>query len=101
MLLVRFYWDCGRQGDLEGLFVTTRAELEKTYDRNVYFGEVLGKHSEVYGVVEENDYTIVTDDQDFMKKFVEYVGSGTVSGYNPMDYLDDDDDVDEEDNEDE
>lgn len=99
LLLVRFNWDCGRMGDLDGLFVATRQELDDIDGKHVYFGEVLGKHSEVYGDINlENDFVIVTDDQDFMKKFTEYVGTGTISGYNPFDYIDwDNQDGDEED----
>lgn len=39
------YW---RSGDAEGLFIATEEEVDKFLDkRNVCFGEVLGKHSEV------------------------------------------------------
>lgn len=73
-------------GHVEGLFVTTREELAAAYGRDVEFGEVLGKHSDIRGVLEEKDITVVTDDQDFIAKLVEYVG-GQVSGYNPLSYL--------------
>ncbi len=85
-VLARFYWDCGRMGSLEGLFVTTREALAGAYGQHVEFGEVLGKHSDISGVLEEKDITIVTEDQDFIGKLVEYVGED-VSGYNPLSYL--------------
>lgn len=98
-LLIEFYWDCGRQGDLSGMFITTRAELDKIVGKEVYFGEVLGKHSEVYGKIEADDFTVLTDDQDFLKKFIEILGEGTINGYNPFDYWDADEVAEEDDDE--
>jgi hypothetical protein len=89
-VLVRFKWTCGRQGNVEGLFVTTRAELTAAYGKNVYFGEILGKHSEVYGTLDEGDITILTDDAEFVAKLVSITGS-SVSGYNPFEYMRSDD----------
>lgn len=88
-VLARFYWDCGRMGHVEGLFVTTRDTLAAAYGKDVYFGEILGKHSEVHGTLDEGDITIVTEDQSFIDKLVEYVG-GDVSGYNPLGYMNQD-----------
>lgn len=86
LVLVRFFWDCGRMGDVEGLFVTDEATLEKSYGRHVYFGEILGKHSEIYGNLERGDITLVTDDQDFITRIVDLLGSD-LSGYNPLDKI--------------
>ncbi len=86
LVLARFFWDCGRMGHVEGLFVTTRETLTAAYGKRVYFGEILGKHSEVDGTLDEGDITIVTDDQAFIGKLVEYIGS-SVSGYNPLSYM--------------
>ena len=85
-LLVQFFWDCGRMGDVDGIFVTTQEELDKAYGKEVYFGEILGKHSEVYGTLEEKDITVLSDDQEFITKFVEIVGENP-SGYNPLSYI--------------
>ncbi len=90
--LCRFYWDCGRQGSLEGTFVASEDDLQKAIGQKLYFGEVLGKHSEIYGKLEEKDITILTDDQDFIQKAIEY---GLVPcGYNPFDYLPENEDED-------
>lgn len=86
-VIAQFYWDCGRMGEVDGIFTCTKAELESTYGKEVYFGEILGKHSEVAGTVNEGDFTILSEDQDFITKFEEILGAGTVSGYNPLDYL--------------
>jgi len=85
-VLVQFFWDCGRMGDVEGLFVTTEEELERAYGKQVYFGEILGKHSEVYGTLDREDITLVTDDQDFITRIVDLLGTD-LSGYNPLDKL--------------
>jgi hypothetical protein len=46
--LWKFSENYGRMGDVEGLFIATEEEVDKFLDkRNVCFGEVLGKHSEV------------------------------------------------------
>ena len=56
--------------------------------KEIYFGEVLGKHSEIFSPLEENDLTVITDDQGFIDKLIEIIGSNTISGYNPLDYYD-------------
>ena len=78
-----FYWDCGRQGKVEGLFKATKEEVENAIGKEVYFGEILGKHSEVYGTIEEGEIELVSDDP------IE-VMSATESGYNPLEYLSED-----------
>lgn len=75
-----FYWDCGRQGEVEGLFKATKEEVENAIGKKVYFGEILGKHSEVYGVIKKGEIELVSDDP--IK-----VMSATESGYNPLEYL--------------
>lgn len=46
--LWKFSEDYGRMGDVEGLFIATEEEVDNFLDkRTVFFGEVLGKHSEV------------------------------------------------------
>lgn len=83
-ILVEFYWDCGRMGDLDGLFVTTKEDLAAIYGEKAYFGEVLGKYSEVSGTICENDFCIKTENQEFIALFEELIGQ---TGYNPFDYI--------------
>lgn len=85
-LLVSFHWDCGRMGDVEGLFITTQSALDREYGKNVYFGEILGKHSEVYGTLETKDIEVVSEDQDFIEKLEDLLGV-SISGYNPLEYI--------------
>lgn len=87
-VLVQFNWDCRRQGSVDSLFITTNAELARAYDKHVYFGEILGKHSEISGTLERCDITIVSEDQEFIEKLEDLLGS-TISGHNPLDYISD------------
>ena len=86
-VIVKFFWDCGRMGDVEGIFTCEREDIENAVGKEVYFGEILGKHSEIHGTLEADDMTVLSDDQEFVAKFEESMGSGTVSGYNPLDYI--------------
>jgi DNA-directed RNA polymerase subunit RPC12/RpoP len=83
--LWRFHWDCGRNGDVEGLFVATEEEVEDLIGRTVWFGEILGKHSEVYGTIEEGDVEKIDLDPETVQKVTVILGE-TWSGYNPMEY---------------
>lgn len=79
-----FYWDCGRQGDVKSTFVATDDEIADIVGKRVYFGEILGKHSEVYGDIEASDFTMVSDDPAFVETFRSKVGS---TGHCPFDYI--------------
>ena len=83
--LYSFHWDCGRQGDVFGKFIATEAEVAAAIGEEIVFGEILGKHSEIFGTLEGSDLKVLTDDQDFIEKFEKYVGKSV--GYNPLDYI--------------
>ena len=97
-VIVEFFWDCGRMGDLSGLFICEKEDLKNIEGKEVYFGECLGKYSEISGAISADDFTIKTEDQEFIQKFIEIMGDGTysvesdstftISGYNPFDYID-------------
>ncbi|WPJ20534.1 hypothetical protein vBPFY1MI_75 [Pseudomonas phage vB_PF_Y1-MI] len=93
-LLVSFHWDCGRMGGVEGLFITTQSALECGYGKRVYFGEILGKHSEVYGTLETKDIEVISEDQDFIEKLEDLLGV-SISGYNPLEYISENSDEEE------
>ena len=94
-VLVSFFWNEGRMGDVEGLFVTTKEKIEKSLGKEVYFGEILGKHSEIFGTLKKEDFTVKSDDPAFIDKLVEIIGAETISGYNPFDYLEEEPELDE------
>lgn len=83
--LYRFYWDCGRQGHLEGVFATDEAFISKLIGKTVEFGEVLGKHSDIHGELKEKDFTVLTDDAEFIAKAKQYKLVPT--GHNPLQFL--------------
>ena len=82
--IYEFHWYCGRMGSVEGLFVADKDEVEKALGKNIYFGEILGKHSEVYGTIEPGEIVLITDDPQAIRMFEVYNFS---IGYNPFDYL--------------
>lgn len=89
--LWKFFWDCGRQGEVEGVFKATKEEVANAIGKEVYFGEILGRHSEVYGTLEEGECEIISDNPLYVLNAIE-------SGYNPLDYIEDEytEDEDEE-----
>lgn len=93
--LYQFYWDCGRMGGVEGLFIAEPSEVRKAIGKKVYFGEILGKHSDIYGTLNEEDFTLKSVEHDFVQKLEDLLGSN-LSGYNPLDYIRDDEDEDED-----
>jgi hypothetical protein len=85
--LWRFYWDCGRQGEVDGLFVATESEIKEAIGKQVYFGEILGKHSEVYGTLDEGDVEKVNISPSAVDEVSQVLGDNW-SGYNPLQYID-------------
>ena len=84
--LYEYYMDCGRTGEVEGLFVATEEEVKSAIGKEVYFGEILGKHSEVVGELEESEFNKVDIDSESVEKVALKLGR-TWSGYNPLEYL--------------
>ncbi len=84
--IYKFHWDCGRQGDVYGVFISTPEQVKNIVGKRIYFGEILGKHSEIHGEINEGEITFITDNQEFVKLFEEYDLS---SGHNPFSYLSD------------
>lgn len=82
--IYRFTFDCGRMGTLMGLFVADARVINEAIGRKVYFGEVLGKHSEIFGELTSDQFEVHSSDPNFMEKFERL---GCSSGYNPLDYL--------------
>jgi len=89
--LYEFFWDCGRMGDIDGIFVATEDEVKSAFGKEVYFGEVLGKHSEIYGVFQENDLRVLSEDQEKIQWLVDLMKGNNISGFNPLEYLPEDD----------
>ena len=88
-LLVKYHEDFGRMGNLDGLFICTKTQLESIKNLDIYFGEVLGKHSEVTTNDAYYYCEIVSEDQDLIHDLLTVFVSNNISGYNPLDYVED------------
>lgn len=81
--IYKFHFDCGRMGTLTGVFIEDPARVKKLIESQdeIYFGEVLGKHSEIAGPLSEEDVTLVSDDP----KAIEIIESLDLeTGFNPV-----------------
>lgn len=88
-ILCKYYLPCGRMGDVEGLFITSLEDLEQAIGKSVYFGEILGKHSEIIDEsLSYDNIAILSDDQEKINWLLSCNDSAlTISGYNPLDYF--------------
>ena len=73
-------------GIMNGLFISTKEELESLNGRKVYYCEALGKYSEVT-TEDAYDCEIVSEDQDLIHDLLTVFGSNNISGYNPLEYV--------------
>jgi len=96
--LYKFQAGFGRYGALNGVFVEDDERVAKAIGKNIYFGEVLGKHSEVDLDLEEHHFKVMTEDQPFIHQFEKLE---LATGYNPFDYMEDDEEDEDEEDEDE
>jgi hypothetical protein len=94
--LYSFHWDCGRSGDLDGLFVAEEDQVESAIGKRLYFGEVLGKHSDVEGILEASDLEEVSSEQDKITWLVDLLGT-SISGFNPLEALAEEEEDEEDD----
>lgn len=103
--IYRFNANCGRSGNLTGVFIATSEQVKELIKSKieVYFGEVLGKHSEICGSIEKKQVILLTDDSEAVTLVEKYE---LTSGFNPFNYEavnfkfdndDSDDDLDDDD----
>lgn len=81
--LFRFSWFF-RGGEVTGLFAAEEEKVRAAVGEMCYFGEILGKHSEVYGTLKTEDFRVVPCSPSFAEEFTTVVGS---VGHNPLDCL--------------
>lgn len=82
--IYKFFWDCNRMGVLEGIFVETADNVANLYGKTIYFGEVLGKYSDISGTIDLGDVNLITQDETVVQLFEKYQ---LETGYNPFYYL--------------
>ena len=75
--------DCGRNGDLSGIFLAKASEVESIIGEEIYLGEVLGKHSDIVWYIEQKDVRLVSDDPNVVDVISK---NNLTSGINPFDY---------------
>lgn len=63
-----------------GLFKATDEQVENIIGKEVYFGEIEGKHSNVYGTIEKQEIELVSDNPIVVESVPEF-------GYNPFAYI--------------
>lgn len=93
--LYRYHVNCGRMGNLDGLFAVDdhgeaclRALIESR--RDIYFGEVLGKHSDVVQVLDASEIGLVEATPDEIATVLRILGLGgaetvaVISGFCPL-----------------
>jgi len=79
--LYEFRWDT-RGGSIFGLFIEDEEVVASHFGKDVCFGEVLGKHSEVSGIFEKEDLRIITSDETLLAAFTKMFGRSY--GYDPL-----------------
>lgn len=77
--LWKFEWE-NYYAFIGGLFAATDEEVKNMIGKEIFLGEYEGKHSEVYGTIEEGEIVLVSDNP----VVVEAVGN---FGINPLDFL--------------
>ncbi len=96
--LWRSYYGTMRDGSLEALFFAPHSKIAEASGKTVYFGDKLGKHSDVTVKFDELDVTLVTDDPALIAAM--HILFDEEFGYNPLDYIgtaEDDGEVDADD----
>ena len=82
----KMHFDCGRMGTLRGIFTAEDSVMNAliTSGKEVYFGEVLGKHSEICGPIEASGITMISNDPLVVAVFNNHKME---CGFNPFHYI--------------
>lgn len=75
-----------RDGNLSGMFYAIQRNIKKLIGKEINFGEVLGKYSEIKVELEERHIEVVTEDPKFLEE-VQKKGINLEIGYNPFEYF--------------
>ncbi|RXZ77940.1 hypothetical protein EBB07_28180 [Paenibacillaceae bacterium] len=84
--LWRMVWDFGRIGEVRGVFIATQKQVSNAIGKYIRFGEVLGKYSEVGGILHEDCLERISVSSGAIEEISSHLGS-TWSGYNPLSYV--------------
>lgn len=75
-----------RSGTLSGVFISTKEQVRRLIDTNitVYFGEVLGKHSDIFSEINQEDILLISDDPEIVSMLEKH--PDIIQGINPLTY---------------
>jgi hypothetical protein len=75
LVILELYWERPRSSDIYESRIypkhIAKRMKEMMVDKQVYFGEIEGKHSEVFGVIEDHEIKIITKKKDIDKFLLE------------------------------
>lgn len=91
--------DCGRMGVVEATFTAHPEDVQAITGQEINYGEILGKHSEIFVVIDEDTLSEIDAPPVVLGWLEEHLGhhvrhdwapfdSWTISGYNPLEYAD-------------
>lgn len=82
--IYRFEQSFDRSGTLYGIFVEETSIVDRLYGKEVHFGEILGKHSQVSATITKENLKLITTRYDFISGFMELKLD---TGINPLDFI--------------
>lgn len=82
--LYKYSEEFGRMGRVEGLFFADSEEVKAAEGKDIYMGEILGKHSEVVATINQATLTLITNNPEEVK-YLERFAIDT--GENPLLYV--------------
>lgn len=86
--LYRWYADLHRMGKIDSLFLAEQHKIDNAIGKYYNLGEVLGKHSNVYGTLEKEEITLVSTNPVVIDELLKASNmSNTICGYNPLKYI--------------
>ena len=86
LYLVQFNYE-GRGFSLDGVFICEADKYIAALGKEVYLGEVAGKHSEVVLTLDTAMIEVINEDQAFITQMQEQLGKEWSVGYNPIQML--------------
>jgi len=88
--LYNYFVDCGKMGSVESVFICDEKEVEKIVGKEIYHGEILGKHSEIFFPFTMDMVKVVDLDENDIQTLCKIFDVDTnfemltISGHNPV-----------------
>ena len=91
--IYRFGLDYGRMGEIDAVFVVDSDDIKKIDGETIYFGEILGKHSDVECEVSAEHFELISDKPEEVEMFERLQ---LQCGHSPFDHWDQEEDESDE-----